>query len=253
MLDHRRFSNRRDGIRQLQQLLEQLLDSHGLKRQGVFGKAEKRKIAFLDTPSFQLHRSQLILRHRKDRGSEGLGDFTLKCRSEDRYLAAGIDLQPVEGVPCKSKFEEDIAPPFSTRYSQSITVSDRHVRKPDSLGQIAVIFPTLARLSEAGVNADADVPLTIVSDFRPRERVYQGLKFWLSDTQPATIALILWSLTWKSPALCAELSFRYGDTKELYTYPIASAAHGLFTALQSHPSCLPNAPTKTQLAYGERG
>jgi hypothetical protein len=251
MLDHRMFADRREGLRKLQLVLENLLEGHGLKLQGVFGKSEKRKIAFLDTPSCLLRRSQLILRHRRARGSDGTGDFTLKCRSEDRYLAAGIDLQPPEGVPWKSKFEEDIAPPFSSRYSQSVTISDRRVRRPDRLRQMAAIFPALGCLKQSDVSTDADPPLTIVNDFRPRERVYRGLRFWLSDAQPATVALILWSLTWKSPALCAELSFRFGDPKEHYEFPVITASHALFNAIQCLPCCQPNSPTKTQVAYGE--
>ncbi|MEI7701776.1 MAG: hypothetical protein WCK86_18410 [Planctomycetia bacterium] len=251
MLDHRLFADRRVGLRELQQVLENLLECHDLKLQGVFGNSEKRKIAFLDTPSGLLRRSQLILRHRRDRGSEGTGDFTLKCRSEDRYFAAGIDLQPLEGVPWKSKFEEDIAPPFSSRYSQSVTVSDRRVRKPNRLSQMAAIFPALGCLKDSDLRTDGDMTLTVVRDFRPRERVYRGLKFWLSDTLPATVALILWGITWKSPALCAELSFRFGDPKEHYAFPVVTSAHALFTSLQTQPCCRPNSPTKTQLAYGE--
>jgi hypothetical protein len=251
MLDHRMFADRREGLRKLRQVLENLLECNGLKLQGAFGKSEKRKIAFLDTPSCLLRRSQLILRHRRDRGSERTGDFTLKCRSEDRYFAAGIDLQPLEGVPWKSKFEEDIAPPFSSRYSQSVTVSDRRVRKPNRLSQMAAIFPALGCLKDSDLRTDGDMRLTVVRDFRPRERVYRGLKFWLSGTQPATAALILWGLTWKSPALCAELSFRFGDPKEHYAFPVVTSAHALFTSLQTQPCCRPNSPTKTQLAYGE--
>ncbi len=75
---------------------------------------EKRTIAFLDTPDVALRRQDLILRRRIGEGDSP--KYTLKCRSEDRYYAAGADISAACGDDPESKLEEDISPPFLCRF-----------------------------------------------------------------------------------------------------------------------------------------
>src|SRR5262245_26975271 len=98
--------------------------SAGLETNGEFdaSDAKERTILFLDTPSFTLRDSGLLLRQRVKRKS-GKTDYTLKCRTEDRYVAAGEDVRPAAGLEHESKFEEDVAVPFVSRFSHSTTVS----------------------------------------------------------------------------------------------------------------------------------
>jgi len=49
-------------------------------------------IVFLDTPDFTIRRNGVIFRRREADGSGEL-EYTLKCRSEDRYVADGIDVK----------------------------------------------------------------------------------------------------------------------------------------------------------------
>src|SRR5262245_55575715 len=51
----------------------------------------ERSIVFLDTPDFTLHENGLLFRQRVKRKS-GQTEYTLKCRTEDRYIATGKDL-----------------------------------------------------------------------------------------------------------------------------------------------------------------
>ena len=61
-------------------------------------------------------------RHADRRAQDAAVQYTLKCRSDDRYFAAGSDLRPAKRLDAKEKLEEDIAPPFRCRFSHSTTV-----------------------------------------------------------------------------------------------------------------------------------
>lgn len=117
MLDPRLFTDGNSAISELRTDLMRLAGDFGIASKGKLDRIERRVIQFLDTPDSTLLRNHLILRHRaldSDKDSE----FTLKCRFEDRYVAFEKDLRPSRGLEGMSKFEEDIAAPFSSRYSQ---------------------------------------------------------------------------------------------------------------------------------------
>ena len=75
--------------------------SLGLKCAGKFDLDDhkQRSIRFLDTSDFTLHLNGLLLRQRVD-GKRSITEYTLKCRSEDRYIATGANLaaQPESAV-----------------------------------------------------------------------------------------------------------------------------------------------------------
>src|SRR5688572_29705778 len=64
---------------------------------------KERSVLFLDTPDFTLRRNGLLLRRRVKRKS-GKTEYTLKCRTEDRYVAAGADLRAGPGLDPERKF-----------------------------------------------------------------------------------------------------------------------------------------------------
>ena len=108
-------------------------------------------------------------------------EYTLKCRSEDRYFAAGADLSTVEGFKADEKLEEDIAPPFRCRFSHSNTVRPpkksglRRGESPGTLGEAAAFFPALGVVhDERGI--PPDTPLRVVNGITASERVSTGTR-----------------------------------------------------------------------------
>src|SRR5919109_631606 len=87
---------------------------------------ETRSIIFLDTPDHTLRRNGLVLRQR---AVDEAVEYTLKCRSEDRYFAAGTDVGAADRLKSDPKLEEDIAPPFRGRFSHSTTITVAGDRK----------------------------------------------------------------------------------------------------------------------------
>src|SRR5262245_10523202 len=83
---------------------------------------KERSILFLDTPDHTMRLNGLLLRQRVKR-KNGKTEYTLKCRSEDRYVAAGADVRAGRGFDSDAKFEEDIGVPFVSRFSRSNTVT----------------------------------------------------------------------------------------------------------------------------------
>lgn len=250
MLDHRMFSDRKDGLHLVQRDLKRLSRVLDIAPEGKFDMVERRTIRFLDTPDTTIRRNRLILRLRHGIDAAGHGEITLKCRTPDRYLAAGINLQSVNGVEATSKFEEDIAAPFCSRFSQSLTVYSPSKNIPDRIATAAEIFPILGQLRRDDGKCDAQTPLGVVGGLVPHERVYKGLKFGFTSATRASVAVIRWTNSSKGRTMCAELSFRYGNDDEEYTVETAERAFGLFAAIQKSGWCLPDSPSKTQLAYG---
>ncbi|GAA5506169.1 hypothetical protein [Novipirellula caenicola] len=251
MLDPCLFNNTRDGFEEIRQDLQRLAKRLDAKVSKRFDRFDQRKIRFLDTPDFSFRHNQLVLRHRQEKGSSGDGEFTLKCRSSDRYLAAGVDLRPANKLEGESKFEEDIAAPFASRFSRSVTIPSRGGDLPDTVAEASRLFPVLGKLPRDGRRLPGKTPVFNVHGFVAHEQVRKGLKLRLSDDVDGSVAVILWSHAAKSRILCAEFSFRYGDKKEKYSTVAAQTAYDLFTAIQKLDWCQPNGVTKTQFAYQE--
>ena len=248
MLDHRMFAKQQEGLRLLEADLMELADRLRLKADGRLDKLVQRKIRFLDTPDGTFRANRLILRHRREQG-KSKGSFTLKCRFEDRYAVAAKDLCPSKGLKPESKFEEDIAPLFRSRFSHSVTVSDSKNNLPDSVGKAAKLFPVLGKLPRDGGQCQSKTPLNPVGSIVPHERVFKGLKLSLGGQVKASVAAILWSHDWKQRVVCAELSFRYRSEDEAYPPVATEAAYELFAALQKLEWRGTATPTKTQFVY----
>ena len=125
-----------------------LARSLGLEFSGKFDAEapKERTICFIDTPDCTIRQNGLLLRQRVKRKS-GATEYTLKCRTEDRYIAAGRDLSAGPNLKHESKFEEDIGVPFISRFSHSTTVSlddDEELageKYPQQLSAAAGFFP----------------------------------------------------------------------------------------------------------------
>jgi hypothetical protein len=237
--------------------------SLGLGFAGKFDAEDpkERTILFLDTPDFTVRQSGLLLRQRMKRKS-GTTEYTLKCRTADRYIAAGADLSSGPRLESKSKLEEDIGVPFISRFSHSTTVIlDAHQELarenyPTLLSTAARLFPGLLALQRDGLTCAPETALVPVRGLNVFEQVFTGPKVHFpngggrSSPTPADIALILWSKGKKGRILTAELSFRYEAQKEAFSADVASGAKRFFEGLQYLDWTRPEAITKTQYMYG---
>ena len=224
----------------------------------------ERTILFLDTPDCTLRENGLLLRQRVKR-KNGKTEYTLKCRTEDRYIAAGKDLSPGPGLNHTSKLEEDVGVPFISRFSHSTTLSlddDDELAGgnfPETLSAAGRLFPAVLAVQHDGLLCRPETALAPVNGLKVLERVFTGpvLRFpkgrdrLLSTT--GTMALILWSKGKKGRILTAEFSFRWEDDNEAFSPELASAARRFFEGLQHQDWTRPEALTKTQYMYGGKG
>jgi hypothetical protein len=225
-----------------------------LQTKGEFEKKKPRRIIFLDTPDHTLRSNGLVLRQR---GIDDEAEFTLKCRSEDRYFAAGADVSAAEGLKAVVKLEEDIAPPFVCRFSHSATISangEGKARKvPRSLQEAAALFPILAGLQVDGRPCAPDTPVKVVNDIVVDETVWKGGKFAFAvgddKLGKAAVALILWTRGKSARPVVAELSFRLKDSEENYSRALAESARAAFNLLLRLDCARLRGTTKTEFIY----
>jgi hypothetical protein len=240
--------------------LARSLDSRGVSFSGKFDLKDpkERSIIFIDTPDFTLRDNDLLLRQRVTLKS-GKTEYTLKCRTPDRYIAAGKDLRATR-KPDEAKFEEDVGVPLVPRFSQSASLDfeqgDKWAAKPPStLAEAARLYPALLAVKWNDEVCRPETVLKPVNGLQAFERVFTGpvLGFPGGKGQrgptPATVALILWSKGARGRVLAAELSFRYQDPKERFPLETAQAAKEFFAGLQRMDWARPDALTKTQYLY----
>jgi len=222
--------------------LSDILDDIGdLTRAVGLGVAEKfdakdaneRTILFLDTPDCTLRENGLLLRQRVKR-KNGKTEYTLKCRTEDRYIAAGKDLSPGLGLKHASKLEEDVGVPFVSRFSHSTTVELDNDDKltgenfPEALSAAARLFPAVLSVHHDGLLCQPETALAPVNGLKVFERVFTGplLRFPKGldrrSSTMGTVALILWSKGMKGRILTAEFSFRCEDDNEAFSAELSS-------------------------------
>lgn len=249
MLDQRMFEDRKRAAASLGE------DLHSLARRlksvecdGEFDNTKKRQITFLDTRDNTIALNRFVLRQRVDL-EKSRTEYTLKCRSPDRYVAAGANVEGAEGLEQETKFEEDIGAPFVTRFSHSSTVIGP-ADPPERLRDAAKLFPALGDLKRDGEPCADEIRLWPVNATSVYERVLAGPTLKFGKTE-AEIALILWSDGPQGRPLVAEFSFRYEHDKERFSAKTATAAMNFFGELQRLDWCSTTARTKTQFVYAE--
>ena len=122
ILNVNQFYDRTHTIERLGNLVESLTEEFKGKIISRQNEEKYRQTCYLDTPNFDLRQHGLILRVRQEKKRDQPEyQVTLKHREPDRYLSASQDLSATK--PGKTKFEEDIIPPFQSKFSQSISVT----------------------------------------------------------------------------------------------------------------------------------
>src|SRR5690348_3773022 len=187
MLNHHMFADRREGARTVCEELKALADRlPKIKWKGTLEVRSRRTIVFLDTIDRTIALNGLLLRQRTDKDT-GTSQLTLKCRSADRYVAAGADMSvPRKIKPCV-KLEEDIAAPFVSRFSRSNTVASKK-SLPEDLDEASKYFNSLRNLTRDGVRCPGKFRLKPVNSLTAYERVLNGATIRLGDVE-AEVAL----------------------------------------------------------------
>lgn len=247
MLDHRLFADRTEAAASF------CRDVHVLARRlkkiecdGEFDGNNKREIVFLDTIDETIRLNGFIFRQRTDIEA-GKTEYTLKCRSPDRYVAAAAEVITGKGLNADEKFEEDVGPPFVSRFSHSATVESQD-KEPETLKAAARLFPALARLKRDGDECPDHLEIRPVNAMRALERVLRG-PILVFDKTEAEVALILWSDGPAGRPVVAEFSFRYKHKEEDFQPKAARLAMEFFEEVQKLDWCEPGGRTKTQFAY----
>jgi hypothetical protein len=201
----------------------------------------ERGVAFFDVEGCQLRTMGYALRHR----TQGYdAEATLKFRSNDLLLAGTTHLD-IEAEKAETKFEEDVVPPFSSKYSLSAKVEVDPGWTPASMDD-------LRELVSSNALDDLDGSLQLVGDTVYIEHAYKGAEIDLGPVD-AKVAITLWwtpDQPWQP--VVGEASFTL-DTQDDLDPETIQHAGALFEAMVGLDGWVaPEATTKTALVY-ERG
>ncbi|MCU0873355.1 MAG: hypothetical protein MUE50_13525 [Pirellulaceae bacterium] len=258
LVNHESFVDAPSAVKAIWDEIEEAVKTLATVRaKSKLDEKEVRRIAFLDTPDHTLRRNGLVFRRR---AVDESAEYTLKCRSEDRYLAAGTDVRAADHLESEQKLEEDIAPPFRCRFSHSATMAAAgsgdiaSEKTPKNLREAAALFPVLGTLSADGRPCAPETALEVVNNIIVDECVWKGgkLVFEGSDGEEAgkaSVALILWTRGKQGRPAVAELSFRLKDSEERFSRELARAARSTYTLLQRLDCSRPGGMTKTEYIY----
>jgi hypothetical protein len=248
MLNVNRFKQRDEGIAAFFQLVKFLLDKEGGNITEEQNEEERRVTSYLDTPELALRQQNFSLRLRKE--AEDSFQINLKYRASDRYVSAARDVSSSDKG--KAKFEEDVMPPFISKFSHSITVKKKTPPELSTMEQVTALFPSLAALG-----LDDKTTVKTIKKFEAVEIVHKLCKFQFARSRAAKASLSFWYLPGDETnwPLVTEFSFDYDAPPvadgELESYPTAlvTGANNLFSALQNQAGWIdPNGTTKTAFA-----
>lgn len=227
------------------ELAEELALCHAsITGKNTFDRASTRCVEFLDTKQSDLEHAGLLLRNRYPAESSGAPrELTLKCRSADPFVAIDTPIKVNDDDKVKSKLEEDIAAPFTSRLSRSATISTKK-KPPARFGDIASFFPNVGSF----IDLDKKAALNRVNGLLIREDVYTGPTFELEGLA-SEVALIFWYRGTEGRLALVEFSFRYKVSDGRVPRPAALAYMNLFQKLQSTDWAATGVPTKTSYMY----
>jgi hypothetical protein len=257
-----RFTNRKEGAQHFWKLLAFLVPQAGFVVYCEQEEEVRRDTWYLETLGFELQRHGFNLRVRKNE-EEPHYKITLKHRNADRYISAGQDVSCPQAKKKGFKFEEDILPPFISKFSHSVSLELNELPSLTTVSEAAQLFPGLGALG-----IPPTTPLAKANDFTAHEVVR-----WIGQLAPGNtpiapgspppdfivkVCLNFWYLIGQEDdelPLIAEFSFDYdanaGDGGEIEQFPrqLVRAASRLYLELQDHTGwVLANSSTKTAFA-----
>ena len=253
MLNVDRFKDREQASQEFLSLLDFLVRKEGGSVVEEQNEEERRQTSYLDTPERALHQQGFALRLREEDDNEEEFQINLKYRASDRYISAAQDLSsPQEG---KTKFEEDILPPFISKFSHSTSIETDTEPELGTMKKVVDLFPGLKEL-----NIDEDSAVKTVNDFKVLEVVRKLCKLKFGEEPTIKASLSFWYLTGEENGwpLVGEFSFDYDvldggadeDKLEMYPSRVVEGANRLFNALQKQEGWLSfSTTTKTAFAF----
>jgi uncharacterized protein YjbK len=122
---------------------------------------------FLDTEELTLHRRGFALRLREETKTSAEFQINFKYRASDRYISAAQDVSSTQQAA--TKFEEDILPPFVSKFSHSTSIKTGTLPDLSSVTRVASLFPAVTNLDLQG-----DPSVETIKDFRAAEVVRTG-------------------------------------------------------------------------------
>lgn len=264
MLNVDRFKVRNEGSDGMWSLIEFLV-----QKQGGFADADveekTRRTWYLDTPELALRRRGYVLRLRDEsRRERSEYKLTLKYRAADRYVSASADVFVSGDAENKygeknigTKFEEDIIPPFISRFSHSILIEMDKEPELNTLVDVKSIFPGLGNLE-----IPEESPISVVNDFKAHEIKRELGKIEFGEKPRVKPCLSIWYLLGQDNEipLVAEFSFDYDILENeheerdrlLEQFPphVVEASNIFFKTLQKQSGWINlDATTKTAYAY----
>ena len=235
---------------------------------------ERRIVRFWDSGECLLYQHGYAWRERVDTDEHDTRaneiELTLKFRSPDMFLAAGMPLKAKNGARnVDSKIEEDLGPvsvrggpeegavakPRSARsqFSRSTKQTVSPDKVPTSLAGIADLYPSFEDELRAAIGG-FDTSALLEPSPEYRELVYESSKLIVAKDVKARFALTLWYKDVENrdrPAL-AEVSFKYDAKNGGVPDEVARRALALLLAMQDLPWAEPSAPAKTALVSCDR-
>ncbi|MDQ7004033.1 MAG: hypothetical protein Q9N67_03545 [Ghiorsea sp.] len=210
--------------------LHTLLQSGTINREtnGLFRLKKQRTVKFYDTPS------SCVLRNKgysfRERVENNLREVTLKYRSYDRFISGHKNMQGDANRNPVTKFEEDISPPFISKYSHSTSQSIGAGKNLNDMNDPIGLYQGLLTY---GFNPKE--PIALVNNLIISEKVYKGVSVDLGKLK-AKFSLTLWYDTNTSTTpVVAEISFKYKDTNENYSDNVTQRALAIFEIMQNMP------------------
>ena len=270
LLNTERFRDRRAGAQLFWKLIEFLAENQGNHVVAAGDDPEKddektRTTWYLDTPGYELRRANITVRVRERPDSKKRFKVTLKFRAPDRYSAAGHEVSSSKDVDAQDiKFEEDVVPPFVSKFSNSISFKSKKFKQPQTMSDVIDLFPVLA-----GYDIAPGAQIRRVNGFQAHEVVHYVGKLNL-DKMPVArnlertlspfvvkAALSHWYLRpdENDYPLVTEFSFGFDaepqtdrDRLEMFPPTVVAGANRLFRDIQNQAGWLAQFGT-TKTAY----
>src|SRR6185295_8452596 len=133
------------GAERFLRLIEFLIQKEGGNITEKQVKEEKRQTSYLDTTESALHQHGFSLRLREEAKTPAEFQINLKYRASDRYISAAQDVSSTQ-AGTTTKFEEDILPPFVSKFSHSSSIKANALPDLSRVSKVASLFPPLKEL-----------------------------------------------------------------------------------------------------------
>jgi hypothetical protein len=270
MLNTERFRDRSAGAGLFWQVLAFLVANQGNEviPAGIDpdkDKAMRRSTWYLDTPGYELQRANVTLRVREEPDANKRFKVTLKFRAPDRYTAAGNDVRCTKEVKKDDlKFEEDVVPPFASKFAYSVSFKTDGLPPLDTMADLVATFPGLANFEIPDAT-----PIAVVNGFKAHEVMHYIGKLKLdkmpslrADELPDFVVKVALSHWYLRPdendyPLVTEFSFSYDavaqdkdDELEKFPPTVVASANRLFRDVQNQAGWLaPFGSTKTAYVF----